>query len=349
MIGLYYALGGGLGHGMRGLALARELARIRGGRHVVLVNTPFHETLRVVAARDAGVELRALSPEASPNEAGDWVARQRDELRPDLLVVDTFPRGLGGELAARLPSWRDSLNVLVSRTLPDDYVRRFGLVEFVRATFELVFAPGEASPFESESWPAMRTGPWLVRRADELLAPVEAAQRLGCAAHERCVLVVGSGTADECREWMGWFRALLSDWPRTAPPLRLALPLEIPTPDDLAAAVVVRHAPLVEVLPGVAAVLGNAGYHLTHETRWLGIPARLVARRRLYDDQVARVGAGDESEGVVEQLAALTRQGCRDKVFAAAPFNRPLPLDPQGVSRAASLIVARWTAFAKRG
>jgi len=42
---LYHAVGGGLGHGLRALALARQLFRRLGGRHRIVVNTSFSPAL----------------------------------------------------------------------------------------------------------------------------------------------------------------------------------------------------------------------------------------------------------------------------------------------------------------
>jgi len=345
MIGLYYALGGGLGHGMRALSLARELARTMGGQHILLVNSPFAGTLRAAVDR-VEVTVRTLRPTASAAESGAWVLSQRDELQPDLFVVDTFPRGLGGELAEWLPGWRAGLKVLVSRVLPESYVRQFQLASFSRDTFDMIFAPGEPSWWNADEAVVTRTGPWLVRHADELLAPEDAAQRLGCARHERCVLVVGSGTRDECREWIDWFRDLLSRWPAAGPPLRLALPNEIANLDGLPTGVIVRHVPLVELLTGAAAVVGNAGYHLVQETRWLGVPGRFLARRRLYDEQGGRLRDDERATS----LAGLATRLLHEFARLAVPPLLPRPWLTSGTTAAAQAISCRLTEiFPRRG
>lgn len=344
MVGLYYALGGGLGHGMRALALARELARLGDGRHVVLSNSPFAASLQA-AARGANVELRTLPPATVAAEAGRWFARQCAELQPDLVVVDTFPRGLGGELADWLATWRRGLKVLVGRVLPEAYVRQFQLADLVRASFDLVVVPGEPSWPEMAGLDIVRTGPWLVRRAEELLTPTEAAVRLGCAPHERCVLVVGSGTADECREWLGWFRELAAQWPASGRPLRLALPREVDVPPDVPHPMIVRHAPLLEVLPGAAAVVGNAGYHLVHEVRWLGLRGRFLARHRLYDDQKQRL-RDDERAANWDELSA---QVLRDLAASAPPMPSVGPAENHGAVAAAREIARRWTTLGSPG
>ena len=100
---LYYALGGGLGHGVRSLALARQLQRQIGGQHRLLWNSSFAPTLQCALNYESELEASILSANAPPHHAGEFLAAEVRSFQPDLLVVDTFPRGLGGELVQILP------------------------------------------------------------------------------------------------------------------------------------------------------------------------------------------------------------------------------------------------------
>jgi hypothetical protein len=165
---LYHALGGGLGHATRALAVARRLAPLVGGAHRLHVNTPFAPAIRSAVEREPGLALHAFPPAATAAEvAGDTLAFVRD-WRPDLLVVDTFPRGVGGELAGVLEAWSDCPRALISRGLPAGYVHRFGLIDFVRRHYDLILAPGEPSPFAG-----LIHGPGGVRFEGEGEAPAE--------------------------------------------------------------------------------------------------------------------------------------------------------------------------------
>lgn len=356
---LYYALGGGLGHGMRELALARQLARRVGGRHVLLVNTPLIDTLRAAAASDPTVEIQALAPAASPSEAGRWVLAQRDELAPSLIVVDTFPRGLGGELAEWLPGWSSGYKAIVSRTLPPEYVRTYRLAQFAADAFDLAFAPGEPSPLEGASGDKRlaltRTAPWLVRSPREVAAPDAAAARLGCSGGRRCVLVVGSGSVAECDEWRRWFVELACDWPRDAPPLRLALPCACSASSDVPGEALVRHAPLMELFRGAALVVGNAGYHLVHETRALGVPALFLARTRRYDDQQVRLAEHERTSdwsdlrrrlsGVISAGEQAERSGANRLTSVSSPHVPNGAGVPNGAEQAAEILARCWSEF----
>src|SRR5262249_40497270 len=137
-----YALGGGWGHLTRAAALAR---RAPAGCEVAIVtNSPYADVVRASLP-----ELRIVT--------GDPVELVR-EAKPEWFIVDTFPRGLGGELAPVLGEvpCRKALN---HRDLNPEYVRRYNVVEFVREHYDRVFAVDAAPP----QFSAMRTAPWLIR------------------------------------------------------------------------------------------------------------------------------------------------------------------------------------------
>jgi len=85
------------------------------------------------------------------------------------LIVDTFPRGLGGELAAILPELKTSLRVLIHRDINPEYVKVKNLHQFVADCFDLVLVPGEGVEVPLANLPCVQhTNPWLIRSAWEL-------------------------------------------------------------------------------------------------------------------------------------------------------------------------------------
>ena len=176
-----YALGGGLGHLTRSLALARRAARA-GATVRIISNSRFAKIIaerqcRQLNTLDPGIELLPL---ATANDKAAVASAVDAALRaagtPDVFVVDTFPRGLAGELAERLPSLR-ALKVLVHRDLNPDYVRWAELETFV-AHFDLLLVPGEDAPLAHLPH-ARRTPPWLVCDEAELLRRDDARTALG--------------------------------------------------------------------------------------------------------------------------------------------------------------------------
>ncbi len=297
---LYHALGGGLGHGMRALALARQLSRRLGGRHVLVVNTPFAPALAAAARAEAGLELLATA--GGREEIVEFLTRRIALLHPDLWVIDTFPRGVVGELVPLLEGWSGCPRVLIARPLKPEYVRACRIEEWVRRHYDLVLLPGEPGPLaglpRAELFP-----PFLVRDRHELPSRQEALALV--EADEPIVLIAGSGNEDECRDWRDEASRLATHWPSAAPPLRLALPLDGVEPHGTIP--LLRHCPLLECLPAVRLLVGSAGYHLVHEARFVGVAGLFQPRQRQYDDQAARLRSGEVLHGdlaarVIERL-----------------------------------------------
>src|SRR5690349_1251068 len=139
---LLYALGGGLGHLTRAVALGRA-ARQRGHHVEVVTNSAFASGLALEAELGEGLVHR-LSPELDKHAVRAAFERLLARVSPEVLIVDTFPRGLGGELATLLPELKIR-KVLVHRDLHPDYVERFGLARFVD-TYDRLLLPGEPAP-----------------------------------------------------------------------------------------------------------------------------------------------------------------------------------------------------------
>jgi hypothetical protein len=330
---LYYALGGGLGHGVRSLALARQLSRRLGGRHLLLFNTPFKAPLEQAVASEPGLACRILAPQVEPAGAEAFLADVLSTFRPDVVVTDTFPRGLGGELAAILPERGDTLRILVSRHLPAAYVERYNLIEFTSQHYDLIVAPGEPSPFAGVL-EVLRTAPFLIRDAAEL-PPTEAASAVLHTTTDRpVVLVTGSGTLAECDEAARLAAELAKHWSDDLPPLRLALPpgvdseIEVPTR--------VTHFPLLECLPAVRLLIAAAGYNTVNEAKALRVPALYRPRQRQYDYQAGRVAAERCYHDVADLLPLI-----RHELEKPRP---PLAAYANGAGQAAALIQSRCVA-----
>lgn len=240
---LIYALGGGWGHLTRAVSLARACG---GGR--VLSNSPHAPVVRAAMPEIEIVEGYSL-------------------FEDDLLVVDTFPRGIMGELAAVLPLFRGR-KVLVHRDLNPKYIESRGLREFVAAHYDVVLRPGERELAPLADLPQVRTTrPWLIRSARELPSRDEARRRMGVGS-DPCVLVIAGGYAREL-EWYGQVEAAL-------------------------AGVAVRRAegwPAMDLLPGADCVIGGAGYNTVNECAACGVPLVARAWPRKYDRQRERTEA----------------------------------------------------------
>jgi predicted glycosyltransferase len=235
------------------------------------------------------------------------------EARPSCLVVDTFPRGIGGELAAALETI-EARKVLVQRDLNPRYVEAAGLEAFVASHYDLVL------DCEAE--------PWLVRSADQLpdRETVERILRLDRGAS--CALVCASGKQDEL-EWYGAVAAALQE--RT-----LVRVVAAERPAGCAEGSWVRYWPAIDLMRCAAVVVGGAGYNTIQECLAWDVP--LVARPwpRKYDRQEVRAeSAAARGRVTIVRTAEQAARSALELMQYGAPR---LPRFTNGAAEAVRLI-----------
>ncbi len=309
---MIYALGGGLGHLMRAVALAR-VARASGCCIRVLTNSPFAASLPL--EQDLGDEgaLIGIDPTLDRHAVAALVRTILEPCDFDVLIVDTFPRGLGGELAPLLDDL-DCPKVLVHRDLDPAYVRWAGL-EAVASQFDLLILPGEHAPL-GDLPHAIRTAPWLLRDRDELFDRIAARHRLDVHCEDRSVIVVvGCGRLDEI-ETARLLSARLDNHLRGAAMVRFA---SVKSQDESGRNPGALIWPLLEVMEGIDVLVGSGGYNTVHEARATATPLVALARPRKYDRQAVRLSraecAGDEAEVIDRVEEHLARRSVTDRVI----------------------------------
>jgi hypothetical protein len=269
---LIYALGGGWGHLTRALALGRIAARDRPVR--ILTNSPYAGMVWPAFGRLTGgtacptsnaLDLVALDARATAEETRAAVMRQIAECRPSCMIVDTFPRGIGGELVGVLGNLR-ARKVLVQRDLNPRYVAAARLREFVAAHYDLVLAPDG----------------WLVRCAGEIpdRGHVEEALRLG-PNEEHSVLVSASGKAEE----LGWYGAVVAELLERSVTVRC---IAAECPPRCPVEYWVQYWPAMDLFGCAAVVVGGAGYNTVEECLAWNVPLVTRPWPRKYDRQELR-------------------------------------------------------------
>lgn len=275
---LIYALGGGWGHLTRAVALARAAsqASVR-----ILTNSPFADQVQsALPDLELVTQYAGLPIHIARERAREYV----EAADADCLIVDTFPRGLGGELADLLGSL-DVTKVLVHRDLNPRYVAEANLCGFVRSTYDLILIPGESEGRAFAKLPnAVVTDPWLVRNADELPLHRRARRLLRIAYDQpRCILIFACGARRE----MAWFAAVISELFKRNPDaaIRCVAPI---CPPRCPTACWIKYWPAADLYPAANVVIGGAGYNTIHECLAYNVP--LIARPwpRLYDRQWLR-------------------------------------------------------------
>lgn len=332
-----YALGGGWGHFTRALSLARAAAK-RGIEVEILANSPWahlvvnsvnsaaaETSLRVLLDLPRSIQFRLLpcdaSFEATAKAAADWVR----SVDAGVLFVDTFPRGLGGELADVLPRSK-ARRVWIHRDLDPRYVAEFQLESFAQH-FELILVPGEDAPL-AHLPQARRTLPWLIADSAELLSPAAARAELGVPGSQPIIAVSGSGTDDEVRETGEWAARLESELAEEARVIWIcaAGASRAPGPPTLSVW------PLLLLLPGVDVLVGSGGYHTVHEARATGTPLVALPRPRRYDRQGLRLRASERIESAGELVARI-------RAFLVAKKREPKSPYENGAREAVEIIL----------
>jgi UDP-N-acetylglucosamine--N-acetylmuramyl-(pentapeptide) pyrophosphoryl-undecaprenol N-acetylglucosamine transferase len=337
-----YAVNGtGVGHLVRLLSIARWLRRYAAALDVALEvwfltsseadGLVFAEGFAAfkipskTIVREAGIDRTAYHALAK-----QWVWHSLGLLRPDLFIVDTFPRGSFGELLGALDLCRRS--AFIYRPVRPEVAGRPDF-QAMLPLYDLVIVP------ESETGSAplvpvsmsdrlVLTGPVLSRERWELIPRDRARAGLGVREGQKCVFVSAGGGGD------GGAEAQIE---RAVSALK----------DDPGISVVVGTGPLYrgKPLPGVTCLPGRAaewslafdaavcaaGYNTFGEMMFAGVPTAFLPQDKLADDQRARAqlavasGAGALLEATTDVLKTvrelLARDGARQAAMSLVPAN----------------------------
>ena len=188
----------------------------------------------------------------------EFVGRAVRGANPKLLVVDTFPRGIVGEIAELVPSLLCPA-VLIQRYLNPSYLRQFKVAAFLGQHYRLAVRITDALEPQTLSQRTVDVPPVTVREAREL---------------------------PPARSRSGW---LFVDWGEGSEPyLQVALEAARQRRKQLRILRPGESYPAVNWMPSAELVIGAGGYNLFHEVALTSTPAIFVPCRRMYDDQFGR-------------------------------------------------------------
>lgn len=260
--------------------------------------------------------------------AKQWIWHTLGLLRPDLLIVDTFPRGSFGELLGALDLCRHA--AFVYRPVRPEVAGRPDF-QAMLSSYDLIVVPETDSDVlapASVKDRLVNVGPVLSRERWELLPRQVARERLGVAADRPCVFVSAGGGGD---------RDAVAQIERTVRDLSRDPGLEV----VVGAGALYRGRPFpgVTTLPGRAAewllafdaAVCAAGYNTFGELMFAGVPTVFLPQEKLADDQRARAelavarGAASLATPGAEVLIAvkdlLGRPGAAAAARALVPEN----------------------------
>jgi predicted glycosyltransferase len=355
-----YAVNGrGLGHVTRLAAINRWLRRyatFAGVRtqHWFLTTSEadsflFHEGFAAFKLPSKSIVEEAGIPKpAYLALAKQWIWSGMALLRPDLLLVDTFPNGSFDELLGVLDLCRRK--ALVMRPTRPELAERPSFRATAALYDRLIMtalddvgdarAPGPDGRRDQ----VRRVGPIMLTERFEAADRAEARRRLGVPDDPAtfCLLVSGGGGGDEgvARLLDATLAAVAAD-----PSVHVVLaagPLYRGAPRRGPRVVFWTEPRLAEALPGVDGAICAAGFNTAHELMYFGVPTALLAQDKIADDQAARAAAllsagavlevaSQEPAGLAAVVAAL-----RDPTRAASLRQNAAALVPRNCARHAA-------------
>ncbi len=337
-----YAVNGtGVGHVTRLLAIARWLRRYAAAldRRVEVWFLTSSEADGLVFAEGFAafkIPSKTIVAEVGIDRttyvalAKQWVWHTLGLLRPDLLVVDTFPRGSFGELLGALDLCRRT--AFVYRPVRLEVAQRPDF-QAMLALYDLLLVPETSAevlvPPRGKDR-VVHVGPVLGRERWELLPRDVARQRLGVPEGARCIFVSAGGGGDRDAEAQiaRAVRALAADGSMRvvvgAGPLYRGRPFP---------GVTILQGRAAESMLAFDAAVSAAGYNAFGELMFAGVPTAFLPQTKLADDQAARAAiavnagagvmleAGWDGERIHAAIAALVARSPRDVARSLVPEN----------------------------
>ncbi len=119
---MIYAAGGGYGHCMRALSLARCAVKRNPKRSITLIGNQTGIRKIEQINRSSGIVLRGLDNDLRKPDFQQQSQTELSKWKYSTLIVDTFPRGIVGELTPFLQKESSIKKVFVHRDIVPEYI-----------------------------------------------------------------------------------------------------------------------------------------------------------------------------------------------------------------------------------
>ncbi|MCA9590681.1 MAG: hypothetical protein KC657_35520 [Myxococcales bacterium] len=321
----YAVNGAGAGHLSRLVGISRWLRRYAawmGARAEIYFLTSSEADSILFTERFASFKLPSKTAVADSRIdkatylalAKQWVWHSLGLLRPDLLVVDTFPRGSFGELLSALDLCK--ARALVLRPMLESFARRPEVMTML-PLYDAILVPereGDADvPVPEEARRRMRwLGPMCMRERVEMMSRPDARASLGVAPGAFAVYVTAGGGGDAgAPEQLARASAALTDAGMHV--VVGAGPLYRGRVERRPGVTWLAHETAAELMPAFDAAVSAAGYNTFVELMHAGVPTVFVPQEKIADDQHARaMRAADKGAATV-----LTRDASPEDLATA--------------------------------
>ncbi len=287
---LIYALGGGWGHCIRSLALGRVASRKR--PVTILCNSRYIPTaLRYVGSNSQhpileGCQIVSIPADWGKLQTQAYVRTFLQQQFPEVIIVDTFPRGLLGELVDILPDMK-ATKILVHRHLHPRYVAAKQIVAFSQQLYDRILIPGELGNLHLSHLPQTAyTSPWLLRHPQELPYREQARKLLHIPSNSRSpvIVAIASGKPQE----LSWYAQLCDGLCQAFPHAEVRC-LSANSPHSSNDRRWCFHFPGIECLPAADVAVVGGGYNSSFECLAVGVPWVATPFPRRYDRQDYRI------------------------------------------------------------
>lgn len=298
----YAVNGSGLGHLTRVLAILRWMKRLAALSGFSLEAYVLTSSEAPGLALEEGFAAFKIPSKTAIRKAGlpkddylrlarQWVWHSLGLIKPDLLLVDTFPAGSFGELIHALDVPR--ARVFINRAMKEEFARAAGIQNLL-ALYDRILVPDEPSaPGQTADTgvtaKTRHVGPIMLRSREELRPRAEARRRLGIPENKLGIwLSAGGGGDPHAGVALETLVAALRAEPDLhlvvgAGPLYGGAPLRGPN---------VTWLTCFNAMEDFAAIdfaVSTAGYNSFHELLHTGVPTAFFAQEKIADEQSRRV------------------------------------------------------------
>jgi UDP-N-acetylglucosamine--N-acetylmuramyl-(pentapeptide) pyrophosphoryl-undecaprenol N-acetylglucosamine transferase len=348
---VFYAVNGtGVGHVTRLLSIARWLRRYAAalGRKIECWFLTSSEADSLVFSEGFAafkIPSKTIVAETGIDRiayralAKQWIWHTLALLRPDLLVVDTFPRGSFGELLGALDLCRNK--AFVYRPVRNEVAARADFQSML-PLYDLLLVPEVDAPVlapKAMQSSIVHVGTVLSRERWELTPREEARKQLGISPEQRCVYIsAGGGGAPEVSQHLAAAVHAFASDPRFSVvvgsgPLYRGPPLRGVTTMSGAAA---------EWSLAFDVAVAAAGYNTYGELMFAGVPTVFLPQSKLADDQGARAQhAVDAGAAVLLEDLSQIRQAAMTLMARAGASEAARSLVPENGARNAAAELLR--------
>lgn len=281
--------------------------------------------------------------------AKQWVWHSLALLRPDLLVVDTFPRGAFGELLGALDLVRRK--AFVYRPTKASFAARADF-QAMLPLYDAIVVPDTREQAviqvpEAAKGRVHYVGPVISRDRIELTERAEARAALGIPAERLAVLVSAGGGGDPgVDDHLGRVHAALADDPSlhlvlAAGPLYRGRAIRGPRVTWVEGPGLGQHMRAFDL------AICAAGYNTFHELMLAGVPTLFVPQEKVADEQARRasraIDAGAGATVDLHQAAAIRAavERFRDPLVRANASAAARSLVPESHAREAAAEMLR--------